>query len=141
MGGGAPFRISFCRSRNVRATRPDDLFRWHLAVGGLLSLVCVCLPVSIGRDLLYTAISYGCVGMLFVGVRRNRPALSQCWWLVAGGIAMWASADLLWAVYTWVLHISPFPSPADVLYLISYGLIAGGFGSFVRARRGDRERE
>jgi diguanylate cyclase (GGDEF)-like protein len=141
MGGGAQFRIPLCRSRNVRATRPDALFRWHLAVGGVLSLVCVCLPVSLGRDLLYTVISFGCVAMLVVGVRLHRPVLSRAWWLVAAGIATWASADLLWAVYTWILHISPFPSPADVLYLLSYVFIACGFGSFVRARRGDGDRE
>ncbi len=104
--------------------------------GGLLSLVCVCLPVSMGRDLLYTAISYGCVGMLVVGIRRHRPDPSRCWWLVAAGVAVWASADVLWALYTWVLHVSPFPSPADLLYLISYVLIACGFGSFVRAAAG-----
>jgi diguanylate cyclase (GGDEF)-like protein len=141
MGGGVQFRIPVCRSRTVMVTRPDALFRWHLVVGGVLSFVCVCLPVSMGRDVLYTVISYGCVAMFVVGVRRHRPASSQCWWLVAAGIAVWASADLLWAIYTWVLRISPFPSPADVLYLISYVLIAWGFGSFVRVRRGDSDRE
>lgn len=125
----------------MSTARPYALFRLHLAVGGLLSLVCIALPVSLGRDGLYTVISWGCVVMFFVGVRRNRRPGDHSWWLITAGLAVWATADLLWAVYTWILDISPFPSPADILYLGSYLLIATGFGSFVRARRGRGDRE
>lgn len=121
--------------------RPDTPFRLHLAVGVVLSLVCVLLPVGAGRDALYTAISFGCVAVMVVGVRRHAPLAPGGWWLVTAGIAVWACADLLWAVYTWVLGTSPFPSPADVLYLSSYVLIAAGFWRFVRARGGHGDRE
>jgi len=122
-------------------SRPDMLFRLHLAVGGALSLVCVALPVSLGRDVLYTAISWGCVAMFVVGIRRHGRAAGRSWWLVAAGLALWATADLLWAIYTWILDISPFPSPADAFYLGSYLMIAAGFAGFVRARRGENDRE
>ncbi|GAB6899126.1 GGDEF domain-containing protein [Kineosporia succinea] len=125
----------------MSAARPEALFRLHLVTGAVLSVVCVCLPRSLGRDGLYTLISCGCVVMFVVGVRRHRPVRARSWWLITAGLVVWAAADLLWAVYTWILDISPFPSPADVLYLTSYVLIAGGFWSFVRARRGENERE
>jgi diguanylate cyclase (GGDEF)-like protein len=129
------------RSTTVTPRRPDTLFRVHLIVATLLSLLCVLLPAGVGHDVLYTVVSFGCVAAMAVGVRRHAPRAAGGWWLVTAGIGMWACADLLWAVCTWVLHVSPFPSPADVLYLASYGLIAAGFWRFVRARGGGRDRE
>ncbi|GAA0310529.1 diguanylate cyclase domain-containing protein [Kineococcus aurantiacus] len=115
--------------------------RVHVVVGVLLSVLCVCLPVGPGRDGLYTLISFGCVALTAFGVRRNRPRAAGGWRFITAGIAAWACADLLWAVYTWVLDTSPFPSPADALYLTSYVLIACGFWRFVRARRGQGDPE
>ncbi|MBT0768229.1 GGDEF domain-containing protein [Kineosporia sp. J2-2] len=125
----------------MSTVRVDALLRPHLAVGVVLSLVCVLLPVGLGRDTLYTAVTFGCIAMMVVGVRRHRPPSPAGWWLVTAGVVVWATADLMWAVFTWILHISPFPSPADALYLASYVLIAAGFWCFVRARRGERDRE
>ncbi|GLY15289.1 hypothetical protein Kisp01_23040 [Kineosporia sp. NBRC 101677] len=125
----------------VTPTRPDAFFRIHLVVGVLLSIICTLLPISVGRDVLYTVISYGCVAMMCVGIRRNKPTHSRGWWLVAGGMAIWAMGDLLWAVYTWGLDISPEFSLADVFYLASYVVMAAGFWSFVQARRRDSDRE
>ncbi|WP_106211034.1 GGDEF domain-containing protein [Kineococcus rhizosphaerae] len=117
------------------------LVRAHLTVGVALSVLCVCLPAGPVHDALYSVISCGCVALMVVGVRRHRPRAVAGWWLTTCGVAAWAAADLLWAVYTWVLHVSPFPSPADALYLTSYALIACGFWRFVRARRGQGDPE
>ena len=125
----------------MASSRADTLLRLHLAVGGVLSVVCVLLPVGLGRDVLYSAIGFACVALMAVGIRRHRPRAAAGWWLTTAGIAVWACADVLWTVYTWVLGISPFPSPADALYLTSYALIAAGFWCFVRARRGQGDRE
>ncbi|MCD5314940.1 GGDEF domain-containing protein [Kineosporia babensis] len=125
----------------MSALRDDGLLRLHLGVGVVLSSVCVLMPAGLAHDVLYTAITFGCIGMMVVGIRRHRPPTARGWWLVTVGVVVWAAADVLWAVYTWILHISPFPSPADALYLTSYVLIASGFWCFVRARRGERDRE
>ncbi|GLY29748.1 GGDEF domain-containing protein [Kineosporia sp. NBRC 101731] len=121
--------------------RADALFRLHLVVGVALSIGCALMPAGLGHDALYTVISFGCVAMLAVGIRRHRPTAARGWWLVTAGVGVWACADLVWAVYTWILHISPFPSPADALYLTSYVIIAAGFWSFVRSRSGEGDRE
>ncbi|MCE0540455.1 hypothetical protein LWF15_33670 [Kineosporia rhizophila] len=91
--------------------RVDALIRLHLAVGVSLSVVCTLMPAGLWHDVLYTFISFGCVAMMVVGIRRHRPPASLGWWVVTAGIVVWAAADVLWAVYNWILHISPFPSP------------------------------
>ncbi|WP_432537095.1 GGDEF domain-containing protein [Kineococcus arenarius] len=116
-------------------------FRLHLVVGTTLSVVCVLLPVSLLRDALYTALSFGCVAVMAVGVHRNRPRRARAWWFFTAGVATWATADLMWALFVWVLHVDPFPSPADALYLATYVLMAAGCWEFVRARRAGRDRE
>ncbi|MCI2239996.1 GGDEF domain-containing protein [Paenibacillus sp. TRM 82003] len=121
--------------------RGDTLFRLHLVVGGVLSVACVALPESAWSDALYSAIAFGCVATMVVGVRRHRPLAASGWWLTTAGVGLWALADLLWVVYTWVLDTDPFPSPADALYLASYVLLAAGFARFVHARRGEGDRE
>ncbi|WP_432513493.1 GGDEF domain-containing protein [Kineococcus sp. SYSU DK001] len=125
----------------MNTSRGGTLLRLHLIVGTTLAVLCTLLPVGPVRDVLYTTISFGCAALMAVGVRRHRPRAAAAWWLTTAGIAVWACADLLWAVYTWVLGVSPFPSPADALYLASYVLIASGFWLFVRARRGEGDRE
>ncbi|WP_432561184.1 GGDEF domain-containing protein [Kineococcus sp. SYSU DK003] len=123
-------------------SRGGTLFRLHLAVGTLLTLVCCALPDTGWRSVLYSTVSFACLGLLVVGIRRHRPRASAGWWLIAAGVGLWSTADLLWGVWTWILDIDPFPSPADALYLTSYLFMAGGFARFVRARRrgqGDRE--
>ncbi|WP_432484502.1 GGDEF domain-containing protein [Kineococcus esterisolvens] len=122
-----------------RGTTPP--LRLHLAVGGVLAVVCVLLPVGPGRDALYTLVSAGSVAVMAAGVRLHRPRQAHAWWLLVAGMATWATGDALWALFRWVLHVTPFPSAADVLYLACYPLLAAGYGGFVRARGGHRDRD
>lgn len=126
---------------SVSHPRNAALLRLHLSVGVVLSLICTFMPAGLAHDALYTVVSVGCLAMFIVGIRRHRPTVARGWWMVAAGMSVWASADLLWAIYRWVLHISPFPSPADVLYLASYVLLATGFWFFVRSRSGEGDLE
>lgn len=45
---------------------------------------------------------------------------------IALGYASWLVGESIWILYDYVLHISPFPSPADFFYLIAYPLIGWG---------------
>ena len=54
---------------------------------------------------------------------------------MAAGQAVWVAGDVTYSVYDKVLHVAPFPSLADVLYLGSYPLILTGLAMVVRDRR------
>lgn len=57
-----------------------------------------------------------------------RPAVAGgtkrawAWGLLGFGILSIGLGDLLWSFYEEVLHVAPFPSPADILYLLYYPL-------------------
>jgi diguanylate cyclase (GGDEF)-like protein len=59
--------------------------------------------------------------------------------MLAAGEAAFVAGDLLWVYYD---HTGsrPFPSPADVLYLAGYPLLAAAFLLFIRRRIGDGDR-
>ncbi len=44
----------------------------------------------------------------------------RAWLLFLGAMSSWFIAETLWAVYELVYHTSPFPSTADVFYLMGY---------------------
>ncbi|GLY15329.1 hypothetical protein Kisp01_23440 [Kineosporia sp. NBRC 101677] len=91
--------------------RVEALIRIHLGVGVTLSVGCTLLPAGLWHDVLYTFISFGYVVVTVVGIRRHRPAAALGWWVVTTGVVGWASADVLWAVFNWILHISQFSVP------------------------------
>jgi hypothetical protein len=62
-------------------------------------------------------------GFLFFTARQNkRDAAAQSFWLgLAVGFTLWGLADGIWAYYTLILkEESPYPSLADLVWLIGY---------------------
>ena len=116
-------------------------FHVHLAVVTVLVVVCGELPLSPGRAALNSLIGLGCAAVVVLGVRRHRPARPLGWWLVAAGVASWALGDAVYSFLDLVLHVDPFPSVADALYLLAYPLLAGGLWVFVRSRTDGRDRD
>jgi len=112
---------------------------WFLCGG----LVCVAvdevLPVSVGEDLLYTAVGFAAAAAILVGVRRNRPVTRTPWLLFATGILLWSLGDVVWTIVT-LMGSEPFPSAADAFYLLGYGAFAVGLHHLARSRNpgGDR---
>ncbi len=43
--------------------------------------------------------------------------MRTAWAIMAAALGSWAVADLIWLLCDYVLHIEPFPSPADLFYL------------------------
>ena len=89
----------------------------YFAAGGDVSL----------QDAIYQAVSVAAVVGVLAGVRRNRPRDARPWLLFAAGLALWSGGDAYWNVHDWFLGRSaPFPSPADLVYLAGYPLLALG---------------
>jgi diguanylate cyclase (GGDEF)-like protein len=110
--------------------------RVPLLMGAALIALYAVLPSGLPRDAVYLAVGLGCVAAIVMGVRRHRPAVRAPWYLLAAGLAAWVLGD---TIYSWnedVRHVSPFPSSADVAYLLAYPLLAAGIALLIR--RGGR---
>lgn len=114
--------------------------RAYLVGGVIVTAVHFVVPPSLGRDLVYAAMGAAAAVAIVVGIRLHRPARRLPWALLAAGTVIWTGGDLLWGLFDHVLGIDPFPSVADVLYLLGYPMIAGGLYQLARARNPRRER-
>ena len=94
------------------------------AVAGVL-LVAVPLYLVLPRpaaEAMYQVVAWSSIGAFLVGALHHRapfpPVLAM-----AAGWACFVGGDLLFAIYDVLLHDTPFPSLADVLYLAGYLLL------------------
>ena len=99
-------------------------------------VVYVVTPTVVGETL-FQLVAWGSVAVVILGTRRH-GARSLAWTLIAAGFACFAAGDLLFTVYEDVLHDTPFPSYADVLYLAGYPLLTSGLAMLVRRSRSVR---
>lgn len=121
-----------------------DLRLWRAgALGALvLWLAYVLVPddvLAFRVLVLYPAGSLVAAAAIVVGVRRYRPRVPAAWLLIACGLASFAVADFVYGLHE-VAGSQPFPSLADVFYLIAYPLFAIGLHAASNARvpEGDR---
>jgi len=125
--------------RSPAALRHDDVLWWSaLVVLCSLSLAWAFLPedlVTLREIVVYPGVELGAVACIVIGVRRFRPSVPRAWLAIAGGLFFWFVGDLLWGIYE-VVGRDPFPSVADIFYLVGYPLIALGLGLAARLRSG-----
>ncbi len=62
--------------------------------------------------------------------RRERTA----WLLIGASILLWGAAEVYWTIFIEGNPSAPYPSPADVGYLLFYPLAYAGLAMLVRAR-------
>lgn len=99
--------------------------------GALLHpLTSGALPRALTLLAAAAAVAAVVTGVRLHGVRRPLP-----WLLMALGLFGFLIADAVWIYYDFVLHVEPFPSPADVLYLASYGAMLVALAVLVRRQR------
>jgi len=114
-------------------------WRAYLGAGALAACVVLLLPAA-PRALLLIAVSASAALAIVAGTIRYRPAGRAAWWLLAAGQGLFALGDVLFSVNDLILHIEPFPSLADVLYLAGYPVLALGLALLVRRRSTTRDR-
>ena len=98
------------------------------------------LPDGLTFSFVYNAIALSCLLAILIGVRINKPAERLPWYLLASGVALWLAGDCTWAYYEFGLHIAPFPSIADALYLAAYPFFAAGIYMMVRKQAQKQDR-
>lgn len=109
---------------------------WRLYVAfGILATAIYFLPSLPAPNALYNAVALSAALAMAVGARRNAPAHPAGWYLLACGLLSLVAGDVVWTVYEDILEVTvPYPSLADVLYLLGYPLLAAGLAMMVRAR-------
>lgn len=78
----------------------------------------VAIPSAGGGSLLSAATGLVSVGLSLYGIRRHRSASVLAWLIFVGGQVAWVLGDLAYAVNAFALHQQPYPSVADLLYLV-----------------------
>jgi diguanylate cyclase (GGDEF)-like protein/PAS domain S-box-containing protein len=80
------------------------------------------------------------VGAIAVGVVINRPSSKLPWLLLAAALASFVAGQVSFLVAQLIGAQLPFPSYADVLYLLTYPLYAAGLLIIIRWRTPQRDR-
>jgi signal transduction histidine kinase len=120
-----------------RGEHAGDDRRWRIAVLAALLVLAVFTaipPDSVEiRTVVNAAADLAAVALILVGVRRYRPERPKAWLLLAGGLGAWMIADSIFGAYQSAGE-DPYPSVADVFYLLGYGLLVAGLLRAVRVR-------
>jgi diguanylate cyclase (GGDEF)-like protein len=111
------------------------LFRGYLALGLPLIAVYLLVPAGLPRAPVYIGLGMGSAVAIALGIRHYRPARASPWWMMSAGMFAWSFSDAVYIWYDDVLGIDPFPSIADVGYLLAYPLLGIGFMVLIRSRR------
>jgi diguanylate cyclase len=108
-----------------------------LGAGIAATAVYLALPWGPGPELFYEIIGGSAVVAIVAGSRsKSRRAP---WFLMAAGQALFVAGDLTWVFYRRVLHVDPWPSPADGLYLAGYPFLAVALWLLLRDRSPGRD--
>ena len=103
------------------------------AIAGYFLLPLAGVP-PVYRVAWYFVISASAAVALAAGPRLHRPRVRAPWYCLAVGQALYAMADVVFYLCRQVLGIDAYPYYDDVLYLVSYPMLALGLLLFVRAR-------
>ena len=107
----------------------------YLAMGSALSVAYFVVPV--GPDAshaLYQLIGVSGVAAIWLGNRRNRSG--SAWTMLLLGIVLWVGGDGVWNAHRWFTGTeAPFPSAADLLYLLAYLPLLVALALLVRGGR------
>ena len=91
------------------------------------------LPTTpLSKLLLYNGIGLAAVIVTLVGVRHKRSENRNAWLLIALGMISFLAGDVYYYILDAVSETTPFPSPADALYLGMYPLVICGLLQLIR---------
>lgn len=129
------------RASRVRRPRSAREVAWivYLALGLTAAALYAAFPNADHRWL-FPLFGFAGSGGVFVGAVLHRPANASRWVEVGCGIALLALGDLTYSVLEQLGGgTAPFPSIADAIYLVGYGVLALGLAGLVARRKGGRD--
>ncbi|GIH92852.1 hypothetical protein Psi01_34820 [Planobispora siamensis] len=110
--------------------------------GGLIAVgIFALIPDNVWADGMYAAIGMSSVAAVSVAAARFRRTLGLAWLLMGLGQLAAVLGDVMWLYYEHIAGVDPFPSPADVLYLLEYPFVTASLLMLARHRRSTADRE
>jgi diguanylate cyclase (GGDEF)-like protein/PAS domain S-box-containing protein len=107
----------------------------------MLALTAAFYAFPAWHLVLWSSLALSSAGAIAAGVLWHRPGYRIPWWLLAIAVTVFAAGDTTYNVLTTVLgQTNPFPSLADVFYLVMYPIMAAGLVLFIRHRTGGHDR-
>ena len=89
----------------------------------------------------WTPLGLTSVAALLIGIRVRKPPMTVGWYFLAAATFCFITGDTIWNFLVEVLgQDNPFPSVADVFYLLTYPLFAVGLMVLIRGRTTTRDR-
>lgn len=101
-------------------------------------VVHALLPDGASRDVLFVVIGVAAVIAIAREQRRMTGPSRRAWLLLTLGVAAWVVGDIAWTVLSLGLGREPYPSVADIAYVVSYPLLAVGLIKAFPAPTGGR---
>jgi diguanylate cyclase (GGDEF)-like protein/PAS domain S-box-containing protein len=108
--------------------------------GGIVALTALYYLFPGWHLFTWAAIGLSGAAAIVAGVRIHRPERPLAWYLLAAGMIFFTAGDAYYNALLALGRPTPFPAPSDVLYLLVYPFLAGGFVLFIRSRSGDGNR-
>jgi diguanylate cyclase (GGDEF)-like protein/PAS domain S-box-containing protein len=123
----------------VDGTRARHARRWPavawLVASALLIVWHLVLPHGVLADITYLVVASGAVAAAWIGVRRATGASRRVAVLVATGVTLASTGDLIFILYRWIAS-APDVSVADVPWLAAYVVL--GAALFLLLLGGER---
>ncbi len=88
---------------------------------------------SLSRLVLYNGIGLSAVIATLYAIRKNQPENRKAWYLIAGAMATFLTADIVYYVLELIHDQPPYPSVADAFYLGMYPIMCLGLLSLLRS--------
>jgi PAS domain S-box-containing protein len=115
---------------------------WFLGAAFAGGLLYFALPRgSVAQGAVFAAAGLAVPVAIAIGIARNRPVHRRAWWILLVGWVVYQLANVPWTLYPLVAaEPLPFPSAADWLYFVAYGLIGAAIFALIRGRSAGRDR-
>ncbi|MDQ1699684.1 MAG: diguanylate cyclase [Frankiaceae bacterium] len=113
-----------------------------LLTAGVIGSVALVIvqPSGIWTPLWYLGIAALGTSMAVAGAVHRSKAERRIWVAIGVGQVLYLAGDALWYMYKNLLSTVPYPSFADVAYLLRYGALLLGLCWLVQRRRTGRDR-
>src|ERR687889_2515713 len=99
----------------------------YLLVGLLATGGYFLLPSVSVQNVFYNLVGFSSVGAIVVGILMHHPTRPLQWYMLTFGMLMLNTGEVIFTYYENVLGIeAPFPSVADVFYLVAMPCFAAG---------------
>ncbi len=111
---------------------------WKIYLAGVVAVAVsyfVYGSPGVSKLVLYNGIALSAVVAVLYGIYRNQPANKTAWYFIAGAMASFLAADIVYYVLELTSPIgeAPFPSLADGFYLSMYPLMIVGLVKLLRS--------